>query len=211
MLGWLESIIDFFGGGLSAIWHAFLSVIKTVYNDMFGRFNNLASFVNAIYAGLWRLSKYTADFVNGSYRNFVFWTENQFSQTNNREQRDYNYLVSIINKISRQASTDITIIQQTEKSDIAALIKWIISQIFGPLRTLIGQALNWITHEGAFLYDLLTHLEKLADLLIGFLWSGWLVLFRKYAPQLVKYVLHNWRAIAPDIAHVLEDIISSVL
>lgn len=210
MPGWLRDIVNFFGGGLAAIWHAFLNVINAVYQLLSGDIGNVLRYANALAAALRSLSTAFSDFVTFYYAPFVRWTEQTFNAQAKRESDDYNRLVAFINALSHRATQDVTIVQEGVQSDIAALIRWILSAIFGPLSREIAQALGWIAKEGAYVFDLLTHLEKLADLIIAFLWSGWLLLFKKYAKQLVAFVLHNWRAWLPGVLPVIEDIIASL-
>lgn len=210
MPGWLQAIANFFGGGLSAIWHAFLNVINVVIGQDNRNINSVLNYARSIANALNSLSRAFSDFVTFYYAPFVRWVENTFNAQAKRENDDYNRLVNFINGLSRQTNQDVTIIQNGVQSDIAALIKWILSAIFGPLSAGIARALAWIGKEGAYVFDLLTHLEKLADLLIAFLFSGWLLLLRKYSKQIVALVLHDWRSWIPGVLPVIEDIISSL-
>lgn len=209
MPGWLQSLLNFFGGGLQLIWNTILNVISVVYNNLAGTSNAIVAYCNALAADIRQLSAEFSRFVGQNYNTFVRWVDAEFAAFSEREARDFAQLVGDINTLAHRTTQNITVVQQQESSALAALIKWIISTIFGPLSDLIGRALNWIENEGAWLYSLLTDLEKLADLIMVFLWSGWLVLFRKFAPAIVSYILKNWKSIMPGIMSVLEDIISS--
>lgn len=210
MPGWLQSIVNFFGGGLSAIWHAFLNVINVVLGIESRDVNNALRYAASIAASLNSLRTAYDDFIRQSYIPLLQWLNTTIDGIIAREANDYNRLVNFINQLSHRSTQDITILANGVQTDIAALIRWILSTIFGPLSKLIAQALAWIGKEGAYVFDLLTHLEKLADLIIAFLWSGWLLLFRKYAGQLVAFILHNWRAWLPGVLPVIEDIITSL-
>lgn len=210
MPGWLRSIANFFGGGLSAIWHAFLNVINAVWNVLTGDINDTLLYAQSVARSLDSLRRSFVFFVIFTYNPFVQWVVNTFNAVARRESDDYNRLVNFINNLARRTNQNITVIQDGVNADIAALIKWILSAIFGPLSAAIGRALAWIGKEGAYVFDLLTHLEKLADLLIAFLWQGWFLLFRKYAKQLVVFILRGWRGWLPGVLPVIEDIITSL-
>lgn len=210
MPGWLRAIVNFFGGGLAALWHAVINVANVLNGIESSDINRTLNYARAIAASLNDLASNYSFFLNRSYVPFVQWVGNTFNAVARHENDDYNRLVNLINQLSRRATQDITIVQDGVQSDIAALIKWILKFIFGPLSAEIAQALAWIAKEGAYVFDLLTHLEKLADLIIAFLWQGWLLLFKKYAGQLVAFILHNWRAWLPGVLPVIEDIITSL-
>lgn len=210
MPGWLQAIVNFFGGGLAAIWHAFINVINVVLNIEGQDVRNLWNYVNRIASALNSLAGNYSFFLNHSYVPFLQWVNNTFNAQARRESDDYNRLVNFINGLSRQTNQNITILQDGISSDIAGLIKWILSAIFGPLSALVGRALAWIGKEGAYVFDLLTHLEKLAALILAFLFQGWLLLFQKYAKEIVTFVLRNWRSWLPGVLPVIEDIITSL-
>jgi hypothetical protein len=210
MPGWLSAIVNFFGGGLSAIWHAFINVINIVLSIINGNYNRQSNYSNKIAAALNSLTKSFVDFVVFAYNPFVNWVNQTVKALAKRESDDYNRLVNFINGLSHKASQDITIVQDNLSSDIAGLIKWILSVLLPPILRDIATALAWIAKEGAYVFDLLTHLEKLADLILAFLFKGWLVLFRKYSKPIVTFVIRNWRSWLPGVLPVIEDIITSL-
>lgn len=210
MPGWLQAIANFFTGGLSGIWHAFLNVINVVIGQDNRNVNAVLNYARSIANALNSLSRAFSDFVTYYYAPFVNWVENTFNAQARRENDDYNRLVNFINGLSRQTNQNFTVVQNGVQSDIAALIKWILSTIFGPLSAEIARALAWIAKEGAYVFDLLTHLEKLADLILAFLFQGWLLLFRKYLKEIVSFVARNWQSWLPGILPVIEDIIASL-
>lgn len=210
MPGWLRAIVNFFGGGLADIWHAFINVINVVLGIESRDVNGVINFANSIARSLDSLRRSFVLFVVLTYNPFVVWVVNTFNAVARRESDDYNRLVNFINGLSRQTNQNITVLQDGINTDIAGLIKWILSAIFGPLSAAIGRALAWIGKEGAYVFDLLTHLEKLADLILAFLFQGWLLLFRKYAKEIVTFVIRNWRAWLPGVLPVIEDILTSL-
>lgn len=211
MLGYLRGLLNFFSGGVQAIWNAFLSVIGSVYQSLSDDDARIIAYANAIAAGAWRTAIQLSQFLSGDYPRFVIWVEGKFGWIAQQEQQDFNQCIADINTLAHRTSQNITIVQQQEQSSLLGLIKWIITSIFDPLSSLIGGAISWIENEGKWLFDLLTHLEKLADLIMAFLWSGWLLLFRKYLKAVVAFIFHNWKSWIPAVLPVIEDIITSVL
>lgn len=210
MLGWLNGLKNFFGGGLAVIWNTFLSVLASVYSYLAASQNGLIAFTNSIYTGLWRLALAYGQFTSVDYPRFVTWVSDTFSRVLASLSYQISNVIADINALSHRTDASITYVQQQEGLGISALIKWIISTIFDPLNSLISGVLNWIDTEGKWILSLLTDLEKLADLIMAFIWSGWLVLFRKYMKQIVAFVLTGWKSWIPDVTSVIEDILVSL-
>lgn len=210
MLGYLRGLLNFFTGGVRDLWNSVVSLVASVYSSLHDDDAAIIGYAQAIASGLWRLGLSYGQFTQNDYPRFVKWVEGWISTLLQREQQDYNQLIADINTLAHRTTQNVTIVQQQEQSDILGLIKWIISAIFDPLRSLISGALSWITNEGAWLFDLLTHLEKLADLIMAFLWDGWFLLFRKYLKQVVVFIFRNWKSWIPAILPVIEDIIVSI-
>lgn len=210
MLNWLNSLLNFFGGGLRAIGNWVLSVVTTVYQQLHKDDVTIIDYAHGLANSLNRMSAVFSAFTNDYYFPFVKWTEGEVSTLGSELYRDYNQLVKDINAVSKQSTQNYTVIDNSINSDIANLIKWIISTIFNPLLSKITGALTWIGKEGAYVLDLLTHLDKLADLVMAFIWLGWLGLFKKYFKSIVVFIFHNWKSWIPAILPIIEDIITSV-
>lgn len=210
MLQWLRSLLNFFGGGLQYLWNAIINVIQSVYSDLNGNLVSLWRYADALDAAIWHLAGYINSFIVNDYGHFVTWVVREFAAFSARADQEYNQLIGYINDLAHRTQQNITVVQEGLNSSIAALIRWIIQNIFDPLFNDITGLLNWLSRWGNWLVDILTHLEKLADLLMAFLWSGWLLLFRKYAKQIVIFIFQHWKSWIPDVLSVIEDIIASV-
>jgi len=210
MPSWLKSVLNFFGGGLSAIWKAVVNLVNTTYQVLTGQIGDVRSYAESVAVSEHNLAETFTDFVSDFYAPFVQHTDGTFNDVGKRIDNNFNTLNAKIDALQKEHDTSITVVEQQESADYAALIKWVLSTVFGPLSSEIAQALAWIAKEGAYVYDLLTDLSKLADLVIAFLWTGWIALFQKYAKQVVIVILSDWKSWIPDLMPVIEDILSSL-
>ena len=211
MPSWLTGLLNLFGGGLSAIWNAFVNVIRSVDGYLEQRINQVQGFANNLYAGLFRLSAYITNFINRTYIPREQWIDGEFRLTS----------LAIITEIQNRKNADTDIRNWTNSqvsgarsfasSLFSGFVKWIISTIFGPLSKDVASVLDWILHEGAMLLDLITHPEKLLKLLWAFLFGSWLAFLLRYGPVVAAYLLRMWKPILPVVVQTLEDILTHVL
>jgi hypothetical protein len=101
-------------------------------------------------------------------------------------------------------------LEQWAQDQITGLIQWVITNIWDPIWNSINSILNWINTYGAFMLNLLTHPDQLAAFLGKWILSAWVGLGKQYALPFFRWFLANAISLAPDIAGVLEDIVSSL-
>lgn len=211
MLGWLGGLIGLFTGGLSAIWNAFVNVIRTVEGQSEQRDMGLQSEYNNLYAGLFRLSAYTTAFVNRTFSPWAKWVDGAIFNLSAYMNSNFAQVRNDIANTRSWASGQISAARSFAESLFTGFIKWIISTIFGPLSKDVAQALNWIFHEGAMILDLITHPEKLLKLLWVFIFGSWVTFLVKFGPIIAAWLLRMWKPILPVVVNVLEDILTHIL
>lgn len=211
MFGWLNGLLNRFTGGLSAIWNSFINVLQVLYGNVNNSINSVIAYANAIAAALRGVINDFNSFVVNDYYQFAVSIVTKIDNLTNALTRDYNALLTLIHSIHGQDQQNITIVQDNLNNGLAALLQWVISHVFDPLFSDISGLLAWLARWGNWLVDILTHLEKLADLIMAFIWSGWLLLFQKYAKQIVLFIFHNWKSWIPSLLPIIEDIISAII
>lgn len=211
MLNWLAGLLGFVSGAFRQLWDDLIGIIRNVDGYLESRIANLQAQVNALIAGEWHLSDYIASFITGPYTNFVRWTQKRTSDLAVQERDDYNRLVGNINQTRSWASSLFSAAESLAQSLFGGLTKWIISTIFGPLSRDIATALGWILKEGAYLFDIITHPEKLIALILRFIFGIWVSLLIKWGPIAFAWGLRNWKSILPTILSVIEHIIDTVI
>lgn len=210
MLGWLSGLLGLVTGPFRQLWDDLINIIKSVEQFLENRQNVQQNDMNAVIAGLFRLSAYIVNFINGPYTNFVHWTENRTDALAAQEARNYNALAGDINQTRSWAAGLIGAAESLARSLFGDLTKWIIGTIFGPLSHDIATALGWIANEGAMLLDLILHPEKLISILLKYLFGLWVELLVKYGPIVVSYGIKHWKMFLPVILRVLEEIINEI-
>jgi hypothetical protein len=97
------------------------------------------------------------------------------------------------------------------EAGIHDVIQWVINNIWHPLYNFIQSAINWIEKYGLFVYDVITHPEKLLAILGHYLLLAWLDILRRWATPIVRFIVHQLRRFEPDLISILEDVIHKML
>lgn len=96
-------------------------------------------------------------------------------------------------------------------SAVNNLTRWIIKHIWNPLFDAFADAWHWITHEGYYVWHLLTHPELLMKVIGSYLWMSYLAIIRRYARPIARWLIHGMLHLPNEFADVLETIISNML
>lgn len=211
MLGWLDSILNFFTGGLRDIWNKLISVVRTLAGWTQDNLSALAARYNILYLGEFNLSSFIASFINRTYNPRQAWIDAIFKQVINQERNDVNSVRGDLRGLEASVTGQFDSLSLGIALKFASLIKWIITTVAAPLISEIGRALGWIEQEGALLIDLITHPDKLLALLGKWLLEFWVTLFVKFSLPFARWLLGHWKPLLPTIVTVLEDIITHVL
>jgi hypothetical protein len=211
MLGWLDSLVGVVTGTFSDIWKKVVSLVKTVFSWVSAEIVILRNDFESVYNDVIHLSDSIANFVYRTYNVFVQWVDKTFGDVLHWAEAEIGNVEKYAESIAAWAVKQLDSISKWVTGLFNQVESWVISKVWNPLWTSITSALNWIENEGAYAYDLLTHPDKLALLLIGYLWLSWLTLFKAYAKPIVSYILNSLRGNIPDLVSVLEDIITSIL
>jgi phage-related protein len=211
MPGWLKSLVGFFTGTFSVIWDKVVSLVTTVYRWLDKEIVILRNDIVSAFNDVYRLADEIANFVYHTYNTFVAWVDHTFNAVLKWAENEIATVTRFANAVLAWAVREFDTVNRWVTGLFNAVYRWVITEIWDPLYRDISGAIGWITHEGAFVYDLLTHPDKLTALILAYVWAAWLGLFREFAKPIVSYILHSLRRNIPDLVSVLEDIISSIL
>lgn len=211
MLNWIKSLLNIAVGDLDALWRKVLSVITTIWNNLWGYVQDLYRNVVQLADDIRRLSSSLSSWIARTYNGFVRWTENTFNSVIRWADNELSSIRHDLSSLISWAQKEFDYGLHYAEHLVDDARSWVINDVWNPLFHDISVALGWIGKEGAFMYALLTHPDKLADLLIGYGTRSWLTLFRKYGKTLIALGMSSWRSATPDIVSILEDIISSLL
>jgi phage-related protein len=211
MLGWIKSLLSLAIGGLDDLWHKILSVITTIWSNLWGYVQDLYRSVVQIADDIRKLSDYISSWIARTYTTFTKWVSQQFNDVIKWADNAIKTVERDISSVISWASKELDNLGHYAESLVNNLKNWILNDVWKPLYNDVTGAVGWIAKEGAYTYDLITHPEKLTQLLIAYIWKAWLPLFKTYAKPLVSFIISQWRNSIPDIVSVIEDIISSLL
>jgi len=211
MLGFINRILHDLSSGITAVEKWALKLIYAVYSFVNKLFAELRKAVDNVWTALTNFAKAILKFVSQVYTyakwiviklvpSVIHWAEKE--------------LLSVAHDIANLGKWAVGWIDRLIK-DIASAIKnitnWVIQNIFDPLKTDFLTAWHWITHEGAMILYLITHPEKLAALLAGYIWDSWLGLFKKYGPQIARWLMRSLPNEAGMLVDAVEKFLSNLL
>lgn len=211
MLGIINRILHDLSSGITAVEKWVLKLIHAVYSFVDKLFAELRKAVDNVWTALTNFAKAIRKFVSQVYT-YAKWIVTKLVPSVIRWAEKE--LLSVAHDIANLGKWAVGWIDRLIK-DIASAIKnitnWVIKNIFDPLKTDFLTAWHWITHEGAMIYDLITHPEKLAALLAEYIWDSWLGLFKKHGPQIARWLMRNLPNEAGMLVDAVEKFISNLL
>lgn len=211
MLSWLSSLWKTITGDIASVTHWVLKTIQAVYSFIdreFGVVERYATDIwhstenlfNEVWKYILQVYNYAKAIVDVVIHNLISWVTGIWNDVFSFAKGVYEQLVQWVDFLKHAIAVAI--------DDVRT---WIINSIWNPLFKAITEALNWIAHEGAFVYDLLTHPDKLFALLAAYIWGAWIGLFKKYGRTIARWLMHEMMSLTGDLADILEAIISGML
>src|SRR6185437_13658538 len=210
MLGWLTSLFNNPIAYLKAAWKWLTGAISAVYSYFDSLINQLEDALSWLER---QINKYVDDIdkvlgdiggaiywvIHTGLPDLAHWAENEIAKA-------YNYALGLYHDAINELNNLLHWIQ----TEFDKLVAWVLHNVWDPLWSGIQNVIRWIENEGAFVYYLLTHPDKLALLLGKYLLSAWMDLTSKYARIFIRWFLHAAIGEASFIASKLEDLISSL-
>lgn len=211
ILSWLDSIWNLFTGPVSQLWHWIIGAFKTIWSYVYrlgGALEHDIVMVSHSMTALARaIESWATTAIDNLYHLTLKWVTDLQHWTG-----------SLINQVSKYseavyhwALSEVSNLIHAIENAYADIEHWVIAEIWDPLYRGISGALDWIAQEGAYVYDLLTHPDKLVTLIESYLWSSWLTWLKRLAIPVTAFIVQNFRAVVPDLVSVAEDVIDKVL
>jgi len=210
MLNWLTSLFGNPIADLKSAWKWLTGAISAVYSFFDSLINQLDDALNWLER---QVNQYVND-IEGALRdigNGIYWVihtglPDAINWAENEIAKAYNYALGLYHA----AINELNNLLNWAQSELSRLVQWVLSNIWDPLWSGIQRVIRWIENEGAFVYYLLTHPDKLALLLGKYLLSAWMDLTGKYSKIFVRWLLHMAISEASFVANKLEDLISAL-
>lgn len=211
MLNLLKQAWNDFTSGISTIYHFVLNTIATVYGYVNRLFDSLSRYAVGVYRELetfahnvdvWvtRTVSWIIAFIKSEANAIVHWTLKIYDDLRAYAEAVYQwalkYFAYVINWVT---------------ANLAKFRNWIVQNVWIPLYNYFQSLLSWITKYGLWLYDIVSHPEKLVAWLMRYLLSAWLTILKTWATPIVRWLIQQSYKFIPDIVSLLEDVISKVL
>lgn len=209
MLNAISNILN----AITSIWNylksipkAFASVITWAENG----FDNLVRDVEDLYIDIVTYAQQDINYAYGLYKILVSYIQGEFSDLYNWALNNYLDVLHYAEDVYTYAINSFINLEKWASNEIGDVISWVERDVIDPFLDAIDGLLNWIDTYGAFMLNLLTHPELLAELIAKYLLGAWLSLGRQFAVPFFKWFYHSAMSYAPDFADILEEIISSL-
>lgn len=211
MLGLLGRALNAVTGSVAAVWHKVVGLVTAVY-----------SFIDREIGLVERDVAHAYDWaVNGVREAFhdvavVYdWARSALAA----DFRDlYHYALTGLNDVRRLLDDWVRNVSSWVDTFRAWVIHtfddfthWVVSDIWDPIWRTLNAIVNWVEHEGASIWDLVTHPEKLFAWIASYVWKAWLDILKQWAIPITTYILKQSISLVPDVLDLLEAVIAKVL
>lgn len=210
MLNWLRSIYNggkgvltdiekWLAGAINAVYSYFGGLINQIWSGISVLSNSLDSFVKWVENGISDLYHLAQWIIDVGIPRIVNWAENELAK-----------LASYLAQLRDWAISELKSLGNWALGELNKLAQWVLKNVWDPLWNAVSGVIRWVQKEGAYVYYLITHPDKLAAILGQYVLANAMSLGRKFAKPFVKWLVHNMVREVPSIASVIEDIIASL-
>lgn len=211
MINWILGIWRQITGDINSVIRWITSTIAAVYSFISREFDaayhaalDAWNFADSLFKQAWAyivsVYNFARSIVDVIIHNVIVWVQRIWNDLYNYAHGVYETLVSWVDFLRHAIAVGLD-----------DLRSWVINDVWNPLFNGLRDAINWITHEGAFVYYLLTHPDKLAALLGRYLWSAYLSLLKTFGKVIGQWLLHSMRDLAGPFFDILETILSGII
>lgn len=210
MLTWLKNLYNGASGVLSTIEKWVVGALNVVYsyfdnliNQVWRSLQSLANAINTAVAwlekSLYSLGTSIQWIITKGIPQVTHWALNELNKLATYIKSVYNWVLGELKRL-----------EVWVQGELNKLVQWVIQHVWTPLWNAIAGILKWIQKEGAYVYYMLTHPDKLAAFLAEYVLSHWMTLGKKFARPFARWLLHNMMAEVPTVSSIIEDIIASL-
>lgn len=210
MLNWLKGIYNGTRGILSDIEKWIVGALNVMYSYFESLISQLWSGLQSLASSISRLIGQLEQSLVSLY-NLANWIITKaIPDLASRAWNELTRLWKFAQWIYDQAVSELNLLRQVLLDELNKLLQWVIDHVWTPLWTLITNAIKWIENEGAYVYYLLTHPDKLAAILAQYILGQVMNLGRRFAKPFIKWLMHSMVNEIPTVSSIIEDIIASL-
>lgn len=210
MFGWLKSIFNggkgvltdiekWLAGAITAVYSYFNNLIDQIWSGLRVLGNSITTFAKWVESGITDLYNLERWIIDVGIPRVLRWAENELAK-----------LASYLAQLRDWAISELKALANWALGELDKLTQWVLKHIWDPLWNAITGAVKWIEKEGAYVYYLITHPDKLAALLAQYVLANAMLLGKRFAKPFVRWLVHNMISEIPSISSIIEDIIASL-
>jgi phage-related protein len=211
MLNWLKNAVGWAGNALDDVKNWVVGLFSAVYSYFDGWINWLGNYISDVWSQVVQGYNILARGIGDLYNTVASWVRKTYSDIQGWVVQIWHDLYSYIQDVWQWTTRLIDYLKSWVESLLGNLANWVIKNIWDPLYNSISGLARWITTEGAYVYNLVTHPELLAALIGQYVLGAWLSLGRRYAGVFAKWMIHTMISAAGEIGGILEDFIAAII
>lgn len=198
-VGALSTIEKWIVGALNAVYSYLGNLISQLWTSVQQILGSVGQYIDKLEKSLYSLYSLVQWVITKGIPDLANWAASELAKLADYAKGVYNWALSELGRIESWAL-----------GELDKLAQWVLRNVWDPLWNAIASAVKWIENEGAYVYYLVTHPDKLAQLLAEYALSQWLNLGRRFAKPFIKWLVHNIIAEVPTVSSIIEDIIASL-
>lgn len=198
--GDINAVVKWITGAIAAVYSFIQREFDAAYHAALDAWNFADSLFRQAWAYIVSVYHYAVAIVDVVIHNVIVWV-----------QRIWNDLYSYAHGVYETLVSWVDFLKHAIAVGLDDLRRFVINDVWNPLYHGLTDALRWITHEGAYVYYLLTHPDKLVALIGHYLWAAWIQLLKTYGRIIGQWLLHSMRDLAGPFLDILETILSGIL
>jgi hypothetical protein len=211
MWDWLSSAFDSIWSALGDWGRNLLNAIAAVYSFINWVRDELWRGLREVNDYAWSLYRSSRDFIVSVYH-FAEWIVDvairdiwDFGRWVYREA--INFATSVRDMAMRWIDYAIHFIERT----ISDLTSWVIRNIWHPLWNEITGIWHWVHVAGDWLYDVVTHPEKLATILASWAYRELPRVMLRFSRPIGRWLIHGMKDRAGEVFDVIEHILAAII
>lgn len=211
MLHWISSVANAVSGAASRIWRRVTQLVASVYVWVNARIAVVQHDLDRLYHVVSGLASSIGRFIGGEFSTFARWVASRLSAIENSVLGITRQLAREIRQSYNLSLKILSALRSLGRNLYANLQKWVIADVYNPLMADISSALAWIRSTGSYLSGLFANPDRIVLLLWPYFLSRWLYWVNRLSAPAMRYFLKHAMSVAPQLATVMEDLITRVL
>lgn len=211
MFNWLKSLLNWGISGIDDLWKKVIAIFQAVYSYIDSWISSVANYLGQLWTDFTNFASAVVGWINRTivaleqwviriYGDVQKWVSGLFWQV-------LNYAVSIYRWALQYFDFLVKYIENVWNT----IVNWVLHNIWDPLYSFISGIYNWVTTSGYWVFYMITHPDKLAQLIGSYLLREWINLSRKYSRAVGRWLIHTMLSAANDVGEIIASVLSAII